>query len=182
LLFGETVGRPWSRWTKFEGEHFSYHAAAFCWGMTFLKKAKPQASSSPARDRTAAWRRDNAWPRDLGDTIGKHLRSPDVIEAPAKVIACRNRNPAKQAGFLFSLSSVCSDLPLRRFSRAMLGVLENGHCAGSKGRSRDERGGETNNRDELLHDPSPKFALICPRPLPLTCAKSGAAQGQNDHS
>jgi hypothetical protein len=64
----------------------------------------------------------------------------------------------------------------------MLGVLENGHCAGSKGRSRDESDGETYNRDELLQGPSPKFALICPWPLPLTYAKFGAAQGQNDHS
>jgi hypothetical protein len=52
-------------------------------------------------------------------------------------------------GFFSVQSSVCPELPLRRFPRAVLRVLENGARAGSKGRGRDEGDGESNNRHEL---------------------------------
>jgi hypothetical protein len=67
---------------------------------------------------------------------------------------CGNRNPAEKPGF-FSVSELrLLRLALRRNSRAMLRVLEGGSVG--KNRGWDDSDGKSNDRDELLHDGSPK--------------------------
>jgi hypothetical protein len=61
-------------------------------------------------------------------------------------------------------------LPLRRFPRAVLCVLESGTRAGGKSHGRDESESESSNRHELLHSTSPMLiytVLRCPADGPL---------------